>query len=315
MENRKIEINLGLVCNNFCKFCMNKAPLKERKFPDFEFLKKELGDYYQKGYRAVGFLGGEPTIYPRLIELVSFTKGLGYQEIQIISNGRRYSDKNFLERLITAGVTRFYVSIHSYKEEVEDKLISVRGGFRQKIQGLLNLRNFQKNGMIKDKIFLNTVINKLNYKHLKGIVLFFNNMGFSDVRFNFIRPEGNALANAKSLVPRYSEVMKYVVEAVKLKEKLPVNLSFEAIPFCSFCEYGIEDFKDYVGEFKDADVVASFGEKNKRDRFNVAERRKNQLRIKKASCRSCDFDSVCEGPWKNYVKIYGFKEFKPVKLK
>lgn len=314
MENKKVEINLGLVCNNQCKFCMNDAPLKERKFPSFKILEKELKDYYKKGYRAVGFLGGEPTIYPKIIELVSLADRLGYKEIHIVSNGRKYSDKKFLEKLIKSGVTRFSVSIHSHKAEIEDFLTSVKGGFREKIQGLRNLKYFQSKGMIKDKIFLNTVVNKLNYRYLEEIILFYEKMGFLDFRFNFVRPEGRAFSNTKTIVPEYSKIMENVKKAIELAKGLKIQLSFEGIPFCLFSKIKINNFKDYIGEFKDAEVEASFEEKNKRDRFSVAQRRKDQLRIKKISCRDCIFNLVCEGPWRNYAKIYGFKEFKPVKL-
>lgn len=313
MENKRIEINLGLACNNSCKFCMNDVPLKKRKFSSFEFLKQELKNYRKKDYQAVGFLGGEPTIYPKIIELVSFAKKIGYKEIQLVSNGRRYCDKNFLEKIVKAGVTRFYVSIHGHKAEIEDCLTSVAGGFKQKIEGLRNLRNFRESGLIKDKIFLNIVVSKINHKHLPDMLRFFHQKGFSDFRLNFVRPEGKAFTNAKIIVPKYSDIMAGIKKAVKLAKNLKINLSFEGIPFCLFFGHKITDLKDYIGEFKDAEVEASFGEKNNRERFSVAERRKNQLRLKEKSCQTCIFYSACEGPWKNYVKIFGFKEFKPIK--
>lgn len=139
MEDKKIELKLGLVCNNFCKFCMNDEPLKKRRFVPFEILRQELCDFYKKSYRIVGFLGGEPTLYPKLIEITELASKIGYQGIYLVSNGRRYADKNFLEKLIKAGITRYYVSIHSHKAEIEDFLTSVKGSFQEKIKGISNL--------------------------------------------------------------------------------------------------------------------------------------------------------------------------------
>lgn len=304
---------MGLVCNSACRFCMNGLPGEVRKFASFESLATEIKQFYKKGFRALGFLGGEPTVYPAIIELVTMARDMGYTYIDIVSNGIRYHDKKFVERLIHSGITRFYISIHSHKPEIEDYLTTLKGSFQKKIQGLRNLMEFRKKGMIKDRIFLNTVINQRNYRYLTEIMLFYYKMGFIDFRFNFIRPEGRAFSHGKKMVPRYSAIMKYVKQAIELSRSLRVNLFFEGIPFCLFQKFKIMDFKNYIGEFRDGNKEISIHEARKRVRFVMKDRRKNQLRVKPKSCRTCVYDFVCEGPWKHYIKFYGLKEFKPLK--
>jgi MoaA/NifB/PqqE/SkfB family radical SAM enzyme len=290
---------------------MNDQPIEERKFLPFPQIKKELKEFKKKGYNIVGFLGGELTVYPRIIELVKFATKLDYKRINLVSNGRRYSDINFLKHLIAAGNIRFYLSVHSHKEKIEDFLTSVKGGFKEKIKGLYNLVSLQKRGLIKEKIFINLVANKLNYKFFSQTMFFyFKNFGIKDFRFNFIRPEGRAFNNFKILVPTYSEVLPYLKESVLLSKKLNVNLSAEGIPFCIL--KGIKNFNNFIGEFKDGEGEIKEGEDN-RKQFKFAKLRKEKLRSKMKSCKNCIYDSLCEGPWKNYVKIYGFKEFKPIK--
>lgn len=310
MEDKKVELNLGLVCNNSCKFCMNDEPLKKRRFISFDILKKELHDFRKKGYNAVGFLGGEPTIYPKIIEVIGLASGLGYRGIHLVSNGRRYKNRKFLERLIRAGATRFYVSIHSHKPEIEDFLTSIKGGFREKIEGIANLTFYRKQGMIKDNILLNIVINKYNYRDISAILFFYKkNFSLSNFRFNFIRPAGRAWKNFDLLVPKYSEIKEYLWEGLKLARQLKVNLTLEAIPFCLLS--GIENFQEFVGEFRDGLRSAKFGDKG-REEFFIEQRRKNDLKTKKKSCQKCIFNSLCEGPWSNYVKANNFFEFKPI---
>ena len=311
-NEKKIQINLGHICNNVCKFCMNGEPLNKRKFIPFSLAKKELKKFKDKNYNAVGFLGGELTIYPKIIELIELAAKLGYKRIDLVSNGRRYSDIKFLKNLIEAGNIRFYLSIHSHNEKIEDFLTSIKGSFNEKIQGLYNLITLQKKGLIQERIFINSVINKFNYKFLPQILFFyFRNFGIKDFRFNFIRPEGRAFVNFKLLVPTYTEILPYLKKSIFLSKKLNLDISLEGIPFCLLKE--IKNFKDFIGEFRDGTGEIREGTALRRQ-FKIAEERKQNLRIKIRDCKKCVYDSLCEGPWKNYAKIYGFKEFKPIKL-
>lgn len=312
MEEKKVELNLGLVCNNFCKFCMNDEPPKKRRFVSSEILKKELRDFRKKGCNAVGFLGGEPTIYPGLIEIIELASKIGYQGIHLVSNGRKYKDRDFLQRLISSGATRFYVSIHSHRPEIEDFLTSVKGGFKEKIKGISNLVFFKKRGLIKDNILLNSVINKYNYRYLPNIIFFFRkNFGLTDFRFNFIQPAGRALKNYNILVPKYLEIKKHLWEAIDLSRQLGVNLCLEAIPFCFL--HGVKKFEELIGEFKDGKRQARFGNEQ-REGFFIETRRKETLKIKGKNCKKCIYNDDCEGPWKNYVDFYDFHELKPIRM-
>jgi cyclic pyranopterin phosphate synthase len=312
MKNKRAEINLGFVCNNLCKFCMVGVLPEQRKFSSFVSLKKEIADYYKRGYRALGFLGGEPTIYPKIAGLASFARRLGFKRILIVSNGRRYSDKAFLEKLIHSGVTSFYVSIHSHKAGIEDYLTSVKGSFREKIEGLRNLQYFRDRGLIKDTIFLNIVVNKRNYKYLRDIILFYYRMGFSAFRFNFIRPEGRGFLYARQMVPAYSRIMKHVREALDSAKALNAEISFDSIPPCLFYRYRIEGFEHYIGELRDGPTESSLEEGGRRRRFVISQVRISRDKTKGRSCKKCVFDPICEGVWKNYKRLYGMKEFKPV---
>lgn len=306
---KEVQLNLGKVCNNLCKFCMTDIPLNKRKFIPFSQIKKELKQFRDKNYNVVGFLGGELTIYPQIIELVAFADRLGYKRINLVSNGRRYSNMGFLKKLAQAGNIKFYISIHSHEEKTEDFLTSINGGFREKIQGLYNLNLLRKKEIIKEKISVNLVVNKLNYKVLPRTLLFyFKNFDIKDFRLNFIKPDGRAMDNFKILVPTYKKIMPYLKQCFLLSKKMNMDVSSEGIPFCVMEK--IKNFRDFVGESKDSKNIIE-GEENRQE-FQYDEFRKDRLRTKTPKCGKCIYDSSCEGPWTNYAKIYGFKEFKPV---
>jgi hypothetical protein len=94
----------------------------------------------------------------------------------------------------------------------------------------------------------------------------------------------------------------------------------EGVPFCIVKE--IESFKNFIGEFRDGTGKIREGEIREkkmnaqvefRREITYSEQRKAILRKKANFCKICIYDSLCEGPWKSYAEIYGFKEFKPIK--
>ena len=119
MKIKHIEVNLGKVCNNKCRFCMT-TEVDKLMFAPNEDVIKEVKAYARKGFVSLGFLGGEPTIYPKLSNVIRHARKSGFMEVHIVSNGRKYADRAFLEELVDAGATRFSVSIHSHVKKIED---------------------------------------------------------------------------------------------------------------------------------------------------------------------------------------------------
>ncbi|MDD5067509.1 MAG: radical SAM protein [bacterium] len=308
---KEIQIYIGKVCNNLCKFCIDDEPLKDRKFIPPSSIKRTLKEYAKKNYNVVGFFGGEVTVYPRLEDMIGYASSLGYKRINLVSNGRRYSDIGFLTRIVNAGNIRFYFSVHSHQEHLEDHLTSVKGGFREKIKGLYHLHRLQRAGLIRERIFLNLVINKLNYRSLPQIILFyFRNFGIRDFRFRCIRPLGRALHNTGLLNFRYAALLPHLRRTIRTAERSGININVDGIPYCVLSE--INGYQEYVGEFKDG-LGKEKQEIDLSSRSFLPRRNRERGRIKIKSCRKCIYYASCEGPWKYYIKTFGSEEFKPVR--
>ena len=260
-EIKHIEINLGKVCNNHCVFCMTKKN-DSIIFVLAAEVKKEIDAYSKKGFNSIGFLGGEPTIHPAMSDIICYAKKKGFKKIHLVSNGRMYCSMPFLRALIAAGVTRFSVSIHSHIPKVEDSLTLVNGGFNQKTDGLKNLVKCRNEGLIKDDISVNIVINKKNYEKIIETLSFFRKLGLREFRLNFIRPEGRAFYNFEELVLRYSDFEPYIPRIIDFAEEGNASVSIGDVPFCMFL--GIDNPQNFSGEFADYfDLVVSFGNNDK----------------------------------------------------
>ena len=312
-----VEINIGKICNSKCLFCYDAtlAP-KNKKWISREEVEKELNYFFKKGFRSVDFVGGEPSIYPHIIEVIKKAKELGYRRIVIATNGKRFSDFSFAKKVIEAGLNRVTVSVHSSKKEVEDYLTTIPGSFEQKIKGIQNLIYFKNKNFFKYGLSLNPLIHRKNYQNLENLVIYFKKLGIDNFRFNFLRPEGKAYKNKKISVS-FSEIKPYILRLINFNERVAkVWLNFGGIPFCMYPKIVIKTsylFRKYVGELHDLPTeVVTFFIRNlakTRQSFNWQEKKRNFLKTKLECCENCRFNGICEGIWKSYLETYGSGEF------
>ncbi|MBI5622566.1 MAG: radical SAM protein [Elusimicrobia bacterium] len=319
---KRIEIHMGARCNNRCVFCMS-ADRRDRHEPwaTLGRIRAELELFRKRGCVSVGFLGGEPTVHPHILESVAHAKKLGYERIAICTNGTRLADRAFCERLVEAGVTRVTISIHSHLAEVEDALTRVPGNHAKKVAGIGNMTALRKAGRLPDNISLNPVFSRRNMGSLKEYVQFFAGLGIDDVRFNFIWPHGEVPAD-RTWIPTYREAMPHAVRLMLLRERGVVksHLTFGAVPKCMLRLAGVKGkLLDHLGSrYLDEaafdpsnDVSMANMEGRPEDRFSWQEVKRDVFKTMSPRCRECRFYSSCDGVWKSYAELYGLGELCP----
>ncbi len=304
-EKKHIEVSLGTACNNRCIFCINEG---RRSFVPYAQVSAEAARYASLGYDSIGFIGGDPTVYPRIADLVRECAACGYSHIHLMSNGRRYEDMAFLTSLVEAGATRFSVSIHSHRADVEDMLTGARDGFSQKLAGLDNLFSLRKSGVITSHVSLNIIMHKLVLPELDVAMRFFANMGAVDFRLLLLRMEGAAVANWETLMPRMTEVREKLPSLIRLARNRNLTLTMDSPPLCLF--YDIPGLSSILAEDYYDDIITD------NDSSVRAQSSWNEIRISYKTkfhfCAGCCFDHICEGVWKGYVEKLGGSEFHPV---
>jgi len=292
----RIDLKVGFKCNNRCKFCVQGD---KRDFcPD----KSDQGiktilEESRRGFSEVVFTGGEATLRPNIIELVSFAKGLGYK-VQIQSNGRMFFYKDFCLNMIKAGADIFAISIHGHNAKLHDYLTGVKGSFEQTATGIKNILSLGR------KAVTNTVINKKNYCFLPEIANFLINLGVPQYQFAYPHILGSALENVNSLVPRKKEVMPYVKKGLQIGIDRGRIVRTEAIPFCLLGKYKDCIAEQYMPETKVYDI---------RVNEDFSRWRKEEGKLKGPNCKKCRYFKCCEGPWREYPEVFGWDEFKPIK--
>ncbi len=297
---RCVDLKIGFQCNNHCRFCVqgNKREICPNKSDEEirAILKKVV-----KNHQKVVFTGGEPTVRKELIGWVKYAKELGYKIIQIQTNGRMFSYKSFCEKIIKAGANEFSPAIHGSNAKIHDYLTQVPGSFKQVFRGIRNLR------LLGQYILTNTVITKPNYKDLPNLAKLLVGLKVNQFQFAFMHINQIITHNSeliKEIVPKHSEVEPYIKKGLQVGIKAGIKVMTEAIPYCF-----MKGYEQYIVEEVIPDATVFDGDFELDDYGHY---RKTQGKTKGPDCSSCKYDKICEGPWKEYPKIFGWDEFKPI---
>lgn len=301
MGNKKLDIKITFHCNNRCDFCAQGDKREFIKPKNKKEIIKALEDAKKQNANTVVFTGGEPTLHPDLIEIIKAAKNLKYKYIQLQTNGRTLSSLDFLKKLKKAGVNEISPALHGSKPEIHDKLTHSPGSFKQTVKGIINSKNL---GLY---VLTNTVITSLNYKDLPNIAKLLIYLGVDQFQFAFIHIIGTGWENRKWIVPRKTEILPYLYKALDIGIKSGIKCYTEAIPYCFMKGYEdcISESIIPDGPVVDADVYVE----------NYGVYRKTEGKIKHKKCKACIYYNVCEGPWREYPELFGWREFKPVKKK
>jgi MoaA/NifB/PqqE/SkfB family radical SAM enzyme len=314
---KNVEINPGRLCNNKCIFCMSGEDRDDHNpWASIKRVFGELDHHYKNGARSVGFLGGEPTAYPHIIEAIAHAKKLGYQRISLCTNAMRLSQSEFFRDALDAGLTRATVSLHSHISEVEERLVGVPRILEMKLKAIENLVAARDSGRLPDNVSLNPVLNRLNAPLMEGYIQFFILRGINDIRFNFIWPQSRVLKDT-SVVPRFRDVIADVLKVILRNERQwKISITFGAIPFCVVPDFFQKRkdllFKYFSEEANDHPTDVGFinpDEEGTVNRFTLKARTRYDHRMKLPVCRNCRFDSECLGIWRSYIDLYGSEEF------
>jgi len=312
MSLKHIEINIWKVCNNRCKFCMSFKSKIDRKFVENSILKNKIKKYAEKGYNSIGFLWGDVSIYPHLYEIINFCKENWFKNINLVSNGMRFQDKEFLKSILDITYVRLNISIHSHINNIEDYITSVPWWLKKKLDAIDNFNILKSEKGNINPLSINMVINKINYTTIiESVLYFFYKKNISDIRINFIRLSEDVKDYWDEFKISYTEVLPYIRKLIYISLKYKIRVTFDTIPPCIFYKLWFKNKEEIVEKFswESKDYIREIDHINYSDEFDWVERKKNELKIKLKVCEFCKYNHYCQWVWKEYGEIYWDEEF------
>lgn len=137
----RMDLALTYRCNNACAHCYNARP---RQYPELETADwiRIIDRLWELAIPHIVFTGGEPTLRPDLPELIAHAERNG-QITGINTNGRKLSDKAFLDKLVNAGLDHVQITLESHDPAIHDAMVSTpgskaHGAWEQTTSGLRN---------------------------------------------------------------------------------------------------------------------------------------------------------------------------------
>ncbi|MCX8189719.1 MAG: radical SAM protein [Candidatus Diapherotrites archaeon] len=299
---KKVEILVNWQCNQRCIFCsVGHKLVSDGRAKSWLEIKKDLEFAKRCGADIISFSGGEPTIRKDLFEAIRYAKKLGFEVIEIQTNGCMLKYRNYAKKIFDLGVNRVLVSIHAPNAKLEDFLTQTKGSFDDKVAGLKNLEDL---GIEKRT---STVINTYNYEKLPEMAAFLLKFkkNTKSYHLNFAIPDGFAKQDFERMVPRIDEAASYIKEAcdILLKEggKPFLHNMYPCI---------LPSYTNIMSELTVTNTIL-IGPKFRAD----IQKNRQKYRSKGANCKKCKYFLLCVGPFKEYTRVRGFSEFKPIEGK
>jgi len=222
------EVALTYGCNNKCVFCYASSPERVDDVPQMttEEVKKILGIIRNTAkIPTVSFTGGEPTMRKDLPELVEYAKSIDMR-VNLISNGVLLASGDLAERLVSAGLDSAQISLESSIPEVHDKVVGVKGAFKNTVAG------FKKIKKLGIHCHINTTICADNVATITELPKFARDeLGLEYQSMNMVIRTGHTYDNPDEI--GYTEIAKILPKLHESAKQAGIKLVwYSPIPFC-----------------------------------------------------------------------------------
>jgi MoaA/NifB/PqqE/SkfB family radical SAM enzyme len=175
------------VCNSRCQYCGGYD--KEAKAGFGKIVPtKNITEWIKSSGSSgstlwnIGGRGGEPLLYPKLIEALELIKFYKMQGV-LITNGILL-DEAFLSRLAKAKWDILRISLDSHIPEIHDQIRGIEGNFRNIDKALNLLKKIKEDSSSAyPYIICCPVITSKNYKHIPGYIEYCIKQGVEEIQF------------------------------------------------------------------------------------------------------------------------------------
>lgn len=223
---QKLIMNVTYVCNNHCTFCAVGTRTQIDGHPTRQ--REHLAKYRQAGVHMVDFDGGEPTMNPELIALIRHARALGYDRINVTTNGRLCAYPDFARRLVTSGLTTLLFSIHGATAKSHGREVGVPEAFEQSVAGIEHCVAAAPPGV---ELGLNITLTRHNVAELPEVGALALRLGLRWINIQFLTPFGRATSRHAPDTAAAAAIVRDFIDGHADRMKIQViNLPFCFLP-------------------------------------------------------------------------------------
>lgn len=205
---KKLRISLNSICNFACTYCVSEEDVKSPRLAhtgkslsaqEFASLVSKL--HYHLQLEEVRLTGGEPTLYPELVELIHLLKKIGIPKVALTTNG--YLLQKISTELKQAGLDSMNISLDAMNPEVFSKMSRGRK-FDKTLEGIYSVKENQ----IPFKLN-STIMKGYNDTEILPLLDFAGNLGVT-VRFLELMKMGHLAGQTPEEIFTEKEILELI---------------------------------------------------------------------------------------------------------
>lgn len=310
---KRFMIEPSLNCNIKCKFCyhLHRYDTWKDTVKPKEDVFKEIDAGRDRGNEWMDITGGEPSIYPDILEVIQYAHSVGLK-VCMITNGIISPEKT--AQLINVGIDEFLVSRQGL-QHTHNMITNTKHAYEKQCRFLNQISG------IATAVRFNCVITKFNQADLYQIaceLLEYKPKIVNFINFNPHHEWKNNEFAAQEVIANLTQVQGYLNAAIGMLESNCIGVNVRYYPMCCIgkkyrrciCNDLHVMFDPYEWDYCTLPKTHE-----KYYEWGVATSNANEE--KEVPCTECDLKNICGGANKHFHKfaksIYG-EMLKPQKL-
>ncbi len=180
----RMDLALTFRCQNDCVHCYAGGPHETEELTTEQW-KHVIDRMHEIGVFILTFTGGEPTLRDDLPELLMYAQKKG-AVAGLVTNGRKLSDKRYVDKLEKSGLDFVQVTLESHKSKIHDQMTAAEGSWKETVAGITNA--------VLSKIYVttNTTLSKYNAPEFLDTIDFIKALGVDGFGCNSLIYSGKA---------------------------------------------------------------------------------------------------------------------------
>ena len=295
-------VDFGRPCNSACLYCAVPPHEDAQGFLPLPEVASIIAAGAQVRCDRAILIGGEPTIYPQLPEVLAQLADAGLHDHIVMTNGLKLADPAFVELLYRGGVRTVHLSIDTLDSQIYDQLSRSVGRLPKQLEALHNV--LRHGGL---HLYLYTATTALNAPTLPGLIAGLraaadtHRATVPPIILAVVKPLGDAKRHADQLLIDPSEAVSIVREAVRMGDQLEVTIGHRNLQACLAPDLIDRNVDYYLDDFS-VEVATGL-----RQPFSHG-----QYWFKPPSCEACGHVGLCTGLYRDTTAQYGTAAYLPI---
>lgn len=223
---------LGQTCNLRCYFCYFLNRIANNKHAEHDFMSLEKAKEichklrYYYGCTSIDIQGGEPTIYPGILDLISYCNEIGLYPT-LITNGLHLSKPGVMEKFKEAGIRDFLVSLHGIGP-IHDEVVCKKGAYEKIIAAIERMVEcevpFRINCTMSKPVV--PILPKIAEK-----AVYYGANAVNYIAFNPFEDQETGIRTHETVAP-YGDIKPYLNHAMDILEENGIECNVRYMPIC-----------------------------------------------------------------------------------